>query len=346
MENFQAIQPVGEGAYGEVWKAFDQRSGEVVAIKKLRRSYYSWKDCMNLREVKSLSKMKHPNIVKLQEVIKQHDSLYFVFEYMETNLNRIIRQRKSFFTNLEVRSWCFQILLGLNHMHQKGYFHRDLKPENLLVSENVMKIADFGMVKEIDSEPSYTEYVTTRWYRAPEVILKSSNYNSKVDMWAVGAIMAEMYALHPIFPGKDAADQMFKICRVLGSPTQETWPEGLVLARSLGYQFPELPGVNLSKFMPSASEDAISFISWLCSWDPLKRPTAAQALQHPFFRNNGFWAPVSFLGAPPGFEVPRRAMKMENKVSDFDKVIGPRKLQCAGRLKPHLMMKTGVGLQC
>ncbi|XP_044506708.1 cyclin-dependent kinase F-4-like [Mangifera indica] len=341
MENFQAIQRVGEGAYGKVWKAFDKRTGEVVAIKKLRKRYHSWEDCINLREVKSLGKMKHPNIVKLQEVIKQHDSLYFVFEYMQTNLNRIIRQRESLFSDFEVRSWCFQILLGLNHIHQKDYFHRDLKPENLLVSENIIKIADFGMVKKIDSEPPYTEYVTTLWYRAPEVLLKSGSYNRKVDMWAVGAVMAEMYTLHPIFPGKDTIDQMFKICRVLGTPTEETWPEGLLLARSLRYQFPELPGVNLSRFMPSVSEDAVSLISWLCSWDPCKRPTAAQALQHPFFRNNGFWAPLSFLGVPPGFKVPRRAVKRNDKVSEFDITVGPRK-----RLKPNLMMETEVGLQC
>lgn len=239
---------------------------------------------MNLREVKSLRKMNHPNIVKLKEVIRENDILYFVFEYMECNLYQLMKDRGKLFSEAEVRNWCFQIFQSLAYMHQRGYFHRDLKPENLLVTRDIIKIADFGLAREVSSQPPYTEYVSTRWYRAPEVLLQSSIYDSAVDMWAMGAIMAELFTLRPLFPGSSEADEIYKICSVIGSPSQNSWAEGLELANVLKYQFPRFTSVHLSVMIPSASEDAINLISSLCSWDPNKRPSAAEALQHPFFQ--------------------------------------------------------------
>lgn len=285
MERYKLIKEVGDGTFGSVWRAINKQTGEVVAIKKMKKKYYSWEECINLREVKSLRKMSHPNIVKLKEVIREHDILHFVFEYMECNLYHLMKDRKRPFSEAEVRNWCFQVFQGLAYMHQRGYFHRDLKPENLLVSKDVIKIADFGLAREIISGPPYTEYVSTRWYRAPEVLLQSPTYTSAVDMWAMGAIMAELFTLRPLFPGLSEADEIYKICNVVGTPTENSWPHGLLLARSMKYQFPQLPGVQLSTVMPSVSEDAVSLIKSLCSWDPLKRPTAAEVLQHPFFQN-------------------------------------------------------------
>ncbi|QHO19595.1 Cyclin-dependent kinase [Arachis hypogaea] len=132
----------------------------------------------------SLRKMNHPNIVKLKEVIRESDILYFVFEYMECNLYQLMKDREKMFSEGEVRNWCFQVFQGLAYMHQWGYFHRYLKP-----------------AREISSQPPYTEYVSTRWYHAPEVLLQSYLYSSKVDMWAMGAIMAELFSLRPLFPG-------------------------------------------------------------------------------------------------------------------------------------------------
>lgn len=292
MERYKLIKEVGDGTFGSVWRAINKQSGEVVAIKKMKKKYYSWEECVNLREVKSLRKMNHPNIVKLKEVIRENDVLYFVFEYMECNLYQLMKDREKLFSETEVRNWCFQVFQGLAYMHQRGYFHRDLKPENLLVSKDVIKIADFGLAREISSRPPYTEYVSTRWYRAPEVLLQSFLYTSKVDMWAMGAIMAELITLRPLFPGASEADEIYKICGVIGSPTKDSWADGLLLAGAINYQFPQLTGVNLSALMPSASEDAISLITSLCSWDPCKRPTAAEALQHPFFKNC-FYVPPS-----------------------------------------------------
>ncbi|KAL5143290.1 Cyclin-dependent kinase F-4 [Glycine soja] len=292
MERYKLIKEIGDGTFGTVWRAINKQTGEVVAIKKMKKKYYSWEECVNLREVKSLRKMNHPNIVKLKEVIRESDILYFVFEYMECNLYQLMKDREKLFSEAEVRNWCFQVFQGLAYMHQRGYFHRDLKPENLLVTKDFIKIADFGLAREISSQPPYTEYVSTRWYRAPEVLLQSYMYTSKVDMWAMGAIMAELFSLRPLFPGASEADEIYKICGVIGNPTFESWADGLKLARDINYQFPQLAGVHLSALIPSASDDAISLITSLCSWDPCKRPTASEALQHPFFQSC-FYIPPS-----------------------------------------------------
>ncbi|XP_042505141.1 cyclin-dependent kinase F-4 isoform X1 [Macadamia integrifolia] len=292
MDRYKIIKEVGDGTFGSVWRAINKQSGEVVAIKKMKRKYYSWEECINLREVKSLRKMNHPNIVKLKEVIRENDILYFVFEYMECNLYQLMKDRGKLFSETEVRNWCFQVFQALAYMHQRGYFHRDLKPENLLVTKDMIKVADFGLAREICSQPPYTEYVSTRWYRAPEVLLQSSIYDSAVDMWAMGAIMAELFTLRPLFPGSSEADEIYKICGVIGSPDQNSWAQGLQLANAIKYQFPQFASVHLSVLIPSASEDAIDLITSLCSWDPRKRPTAAEALQHPFFQSC-FYVPPS-----------------------------------------------------
>lgn len=125
-------------------------------------------------------------------------------------------------------------------MHKNGYFHRDLKPENLLVVKDTVKIADFGLAREIRLRPPFTEYVSTRWYRAPEVLLRSQSYNSPIDVWAVGAIMAELYTLRPLFPGTSEPDEIYKICAIMGTPTHETWEDGMKLASSLQFKFPQV----------------------------------------------------------------------------------------------------------
>lgn len=283
MNRYKVAKQLGDGTYGSVWKAVNNQTNEVVAIKKMKRKFYSWEECMNLREVKSLRKLSHPNIVKLKEVIRENDELFFVFEYMECNLYQLMKDRHSLFSESAVRNLTYQMLLGLAYMHSHGYFHRDLKPENLLVTKDTMKVADFGLAREVRSRPPYTDYVSTRWYRAPEVLLQSSSYNAPIDMWAVGAIMAELFTLQPLFPGASEIDEIFKICSVIGSPTHQTWPEGMKLAESMSFRFPEFPTIHLSQFLPSASRDAINLITSLCSWAPQKRPTAAEALQHPFF---------------------------------------------------------------
>jgi len=261
MERYNIITEVGDGTFGSVWRAINKESGEVVAIKKMKKKYYSWEECINLREVKSLRRMNHPNIVKLKEVIRENDMLFFVFEYMECNLYQLMKSRGKPFSETEIRNWCFQVFQALSHMHQRGYFHRDLKPENLLVTKELIKVADFGLAREISSEPPYTEYVSTRWYRAPEVLLQASVYSSAVDMWAMGAIIAELFSLRPLFPGSSEADEICKICSILGTPNQHTWAGGLQLAASIHFQFPQSGSIHLSEVVPSASQDALNLIS-------------------------------------------------------------------------------------
>ncbi|KAJ1431130.1 Serine/threonine-protein kinase, active site [Sesbania bispinosa] len=345
MERYKLIKEVGDGTFGSVWRAINKQTGEVVAIKKMKKKYYSWEECVNLREVKSLRKMNHPNIVKLKEVIRESDILYFVFEYMECNLYQLMKDREKLFSEGEIRNWCFQVFQGLAYMHQRGYFHRDLKPENLLVTKDIIKIADFGLAREISSQPPYTEYVSTRWYRAPEVLLQSYIYGSKVDMWAMGAIMAELFSLRPLFPGASEADEIYKICGVIGSPTAESWADGLKLARDINYQFPQLAGVHLSALMPSASDDAISLITSLCSWDPCKRPTASEALQHPFFQSC-FYIPPSLrtraVARTPPPVVTRGALDQQG-VKRYSGVLPNSKLtNNFSSMKVHPSLASGV----
>lgn len=283
MERYKVLEELGDGTCGSVYKAFNMETYEVVAVKKMKRKFFYWEECMNLREVKALRKLNHPNIIKLKEVVRENNELFFIFECMEHNLYQIMKERETPFSEGEIRSLMSQMLQGLAHMHKNGYFHRDLKPENLLVTNNILKIADFGLAREVASMPPYTEYVSTRWYRAPEVLLQSSSYTPAVDMWAVGAILAELFSLSPIFPGESEIDQLYKICCVLGKPDWTTFPEAKSISRIISISHSEFPQTRISDLIPNASPEAIDLITQLCSWDPLKRPTADQALQHPFF---------------------------------------------------------------
>jgi len=169
-------------------------------------------------------------------------------------------------------------------MHKHGFFHRDLKPENLLANNEIIKIADFGLAREIRSRPPFTDYVSTRWYRAPEILLRSTTYNSPVDIFALAAIMAELYLLRPLFPGNNETDQIYKICAVLGSPSQAQWPEGYKLAARINFTFPKFVPTSLNSLIPNASSEAIDLMQKMMEFDSMKRPTAQQCLQHPYFK--------------------------------------------------------------
>ncbi|BBH02746.1 Protein kinase superfamily protein [Prunus dulcis] len=338
MERYKLIKEVGDGTFGSVWRAINKQTGEVVAIKKMKKRYYSWEECVSLREVKSLRRMNHLNIVKLKEVIRESDILYFVFEYMEYNLYQLIKDKEKLFPEADIRNWCFQVFQALLTCISVDISIATLS-QNLLVTKDVIKIADFGLAREIDSQPPYTEYVSTRWYRAPEVLLQSYLYSSKVDMWAMGAIMAELFTLRPLFPGVSEADEIYKICSVIGSPTKDSWADGLHLAREINYQFPQFAGVHLSTLIPSASDSAISLmtstdmtltfsLSFCCSHFVLgtrpKRPTAAEALQHPFFQ--------SCYYVPPSL----RSRSTVARTPPFAGARGASEQQCARKLSGTL----------
>ncbi|XP_044032984.1 serine/threonine-protein kinase MAK isoform X9 [Siniperca chuatsi] len=285
MNRYTTLKQLGDGTYGSVLMGRSNESGELVAIKRMKRKFYSWEECMNLREVKSLKKLNHANVVKLKEVIRENDHLYFVFEYMKENLYQLMKDRKKLFPESVIRNISFQILQGLTFIHKHGFFHRDMKPENLLcMGPELIKIADFGLAREIRSKPPYTDYVSTRWYRAPEVLLRSSTYSSPIDLWAVGCIMAELYTLRPLFPGNSEVDEIFKICQVLGTVKKTDWPEGYQLASAMNFRFPQCVPTHLKTLIPNASNEAIALMKDMLQWDPKKRPTAVQALRYPYFQ--------------------------------------------------------------
>ncbi|XP_034241338.1 probable serine/threonine-protein kinase DDB_G0268078 isoform X2 [Thrips palmi] len=285
MNRYIQLDQLGDGTYGSVVLGQRIDTGEKVAIKRMKRKYFSWEEAMNLREVKSLQKLSHANVVKLKEVIRENDTLYFVFEYMKENLYQLMKDRQKPFPESDVRNILYQVLQGLAFMHRHGFFHRDMKPENLLcMGPDLVKIADFGLAREIRSRPPFTDYVSTRWYRAPEVLLHSTNYNSPIDLWAVGCIMAELYLLRPLFPGNSEMDQIFKICSFLGTPDKNEWPQGYQLASSMNFKFPQFSRTPLSTLIPSASKDGIQLLDLFLMWPPSKRPTAQQALRYPYFQ--------------------------------------------------------------
>uniref|UniRef100_A0A3Q2Y6W1 non-specific serine/threonine protein kinase n=1 Tax=Hippocampus comes TaxID=109280 RepID=A0A3Q2Y6W1_HIPCM len=284
MNRYSTLKQLGDGTYGSVILGRNLESGELVAIKKMKRKFYSWEECMNLREVKSLKKLNHANVIKLKEVIRENDHLYFIFEYMKENLYQLMKDRTRLFPESAVRNIMFQILQGLAFIHKHGFFHRDMKPENLLcMGPELVKIADFGLAREIRSRPPYTDYVSTRWYRAPEVLLRSISYSSPIDQWAVGCIMAELYTLRPLFPGSSEVDTIFKICQVLGTPKKNDWSEGFQLANAMYFRWPQCVPSNLKTLIPNASPEAIHLMTDLLQWDPKKRPTSAQALRYSYF---------------------------------------------------------------
>ncbi|XP_067378231.1 serine/threonine-protein kinase ICK-like isoform X2 [Channa argus] len=311
MNRYATIRQLGDGTYGSVILGRSLESGELVAIKKMKRKFYSWEECMNLREVKSLKKLNHANVIKLKEVIRENDHLYFIFEYMKENLYQLMKDRTRLFPESAVRNLMFQILQGLAFIHKHGFFHRDMKPENLLcMGPELVKIADFGLAREIRSRPPYTDYVSTRWYRAPEVLLRSTSYSSPIDQWAVGCIMAELYTLRPLFPGSSEVDTIFKICQVLGTPKKNDWPEGYQLASAMNFRWPQCVPSNLKTLIPNASPEAIHLMTDLLQWDPKKRPASAQALRYSYFHvGQALGTPQQILGQgrpQPGF-VPLQA---------------------------------------
>uniref|UniRef100_A0AC35TS82 Protein kinase domain-containing protein n=1 Tax=Rhabditophanes sp. KR3021 TaxID=114890 RepID=A0AC35TS82_9BILA len=218
-DRYRMTKRIGDGTFGEVHLAKRIDTGDIVAIKRMKKKFYSWQEAMNLREVKCLKKLSHPNIIKLKEVLRENEILYFIFEFMNENLYELMKDRDRVMHENIIRNIIYQILQGLSYMHKNGYFHRDMKPENIMCNgPELIKIADFGLAREVRSRPPFTDYVSTRWYRAPEILLRSLNYNSPIDLFAVGCIMAELYVLRPLFPGTSELDQIFKILTIMGTP--------------------------------------------------------------------------------------------------------------------------------
>jgi meiosis induction protein kinase IME2/SME1 len=256
-------------------------------------------ECLKLREYQSLYSIPpHASIISVCESFYDPDAQIFhmVMEFMDQNLYQLMKARKDRpFELSTIKNILQQVLEALSHCHMHNYFHRDIKPENILVSGNVVKLADFGLAREITSKPPYTQYVSTRWYRAPEVLLRAPDYSAPVDIWALGAMAVEIAVLQPLFPGKDEADQVWQLCEVLGSPGTwhgkdnepiggGPWPEADKLAFELGFTFPKMPPIALREIMGKTWPNSLLTLATSCMlWDPRSRPTSQEALQHEFF---------------------------------------------------------------
>lgn len=307
MEDYETLNKIGDGTFGTVYLCRKRNAGAahtsnfstenksssclnkdevdragLVAVKKMKRQYFSWDECMQLREIKALKELNHENIVLLQEVIREQENLYLVFEYMEENLYQLMRRQSEPFAETAIKSIIKQVLNGLAFVHGHGYFHRDIKPENLLCRDGTksIKIADFGLTRELRSKPPYTEYVSTRWYRAPELLLHSTDYGWPIDIWAVGCIAGELYTLRPMFPGRSEIDQLFKICQVLGKPNLDDCKEGEKLASLVQLNFPNVMPLRLEQILLNCSETGISFIKSTLKWTPKCRLSAKDLLSH------------------------------------------------------------------
>ncbi|CAD8115877.1 unnamed protein product [Paramecium sonneborni] len=318
MKKFKEIKKTGDGTFGVVMKAEDIQSCELVAIKKMKQKYHNFEECTNLREVKALMKLQnHANIVKLKEIYLDVDTLCLVFEFVEKSIYQIYSQHKEqgkTMSDDQIKSIIYQVANGLSYMHKHGYFHRDLKPENLLMTEDgVVKIIDFGLAREIRSRPPYTDYVATRWYRAPEILLKQINYNSPVDIFALGCIMAELFLNKPLFSGNTELEQFNKILSTLGTFTANDWPEGCRLVSQLGLGLAQYQPLQLQHLIPNASVEALNLLSQMIKWDPNKRITAQQMLTHPFFYNIQKIAPSLLFEEQDRFQYKEFKETNENK---------------------------------
>ena len=291
MNKYRILEVIGDGTYGTVYKGVNTETNEKVAIKKLKSKIKSINECMDMNEVKIVKKCNHENIIKLYEIIhEQNNDVSYIFEYADTNLYEYMnsfRKNNQTIPEHKIKNIIYQIISGINYLHQHGIMHRDLKPENILIMQNtnLIKIADFGVAKEV---PSYsgiplTDYVCTRWYRAPECVLKSTSYTCNIDVWAIGCIITELYTLKPLFPGVNEFDQLNKITNVLGTPNFSDWPEGFKLIQKLGMKFPICGKGNLSFLLRNASNEAINMIESILQWDPNNRPTCETLLKSNFF---------------------------------------------------------------
>ena len=289
MNKYEIIKKIGDGTFGSVYEGITKNFHKKVAIKQIKQKLNSYDDCLDQNEVKLLLKLNNENIIRLIEVIQQpNKDSFLIFEYCNCSLYDFMRNYHKIKTNIpinQIKKIIYQISSGLNYLHSHNIMHRDLKPENILMiaNNNKIKIADFGSAKEIKNKNgNFTDYICTRWYRAPECVLKSKNYDEKVDIWALGCIMAELYNLKPLFPGNNGIDQLDKICMILGTPEYDDWVEGYKLIKNLDMEFPLYQKKNLKYIIKNIDDNGIDFLNKIFQFDPMKRPTASELLNHPY----------------------------------------------------------------
>lgn len=289
LKRYEKIEFLGEGQFATVYKAKDVETDNIVAVKKIKiGSRQEAQDGINrtaLREIKLLQELHHKNLIGLLDVFGHMSNVSLVFDFMDTDLEVIIKDNTIILTTANVKSYILQTLQGLEYLHLNWILHRDLKPNNLLVNAaGVLKIGDFGLAKLYGSPNRInTHQVVTRWYRAPELLFGAKQYSTCIDMWAVGCILAELLLRVPLFPGESDLDQLTKIFGVFGNPTEENWPGLKTLSDYI--EFKPFTPIPLKNIFTAAGDDLLDILEGLLVLNPIKRKECSECLQMPFFSN-------------------------------------------------------------
>jgi len=291
MERYQKIEKpgqanLGEGTYGVVYKARDRQTDEIVALKRIRLEVEDEGiPSTALREISLLRELSHDNIVQLKDCVQSDGKLYLVFEFLDRDLKKYMEGCNGLLSPLLVKSYLFQICRGLAFCHSRGVMHRDLKPQNLLVSrDGRLKLADFGLARAFCPPiRPLTHEVVTLWYRPPEILLGSQTYAPPVDVWAIGAIFVEMVTKRPLFPGDSEIDELFKIFRLLGTPSEDVWP-GVTQLQDWNPAFPKWYKTTYSNTVTDNLDvDGLDLLEKFLYYNPKDRVSAKESLLHPYF---------------------------------------------------------------
>ncbi|GAB5355354.1 hypothetical protein AAMO2058_000198600, partial [Amorphochlora amoebiformis] len=299
LRKYEVGKRVGKGAYGIVWKATDRKSRRTVALKKIFDAFQNSTDAQRtFREIMFLQELNmshHPNIIRLLNVLKADNDrdIYLVFEYMEINLHAVIRA--NILEQVHKKYILYQIIKSLKFLHSGELIHRDMKPSNVLLNSDChCKLIDFGLARSSanlnldNSNVVLTDYVATRWYRAPEILLGSTKYTKSVDMWSIGCILGELLGGKPMFPGDSTINQLEKVVAVTGFPSKED----MAAIRSR-YTASMLENINIKEkkslrsMYPNATSEALDLLAKLLVFNPEKRLTSTEALKHPYLKQFG-----------------------------------------------------------
>ncbi|KMT07530.1 hypothetical protein BVRB_6g151410 isoform C [Beta vulgaris subsp. vulgaris] len=343
VDEFERLNKIDEGTYGVVYRAKDKKTGEIVALKKVKmEKEREGFPLTSLREINILLSLHHLSIVDVKEVVvgSNLDSIFMVMEYMEHDLKGLMETMKQPFSQSEVKCLMLQLLDGIKYLHDNWVLHRDLKTSNLLMNnQGELKICDFGLARQYGSPlKPYTHLVVTLWYRAPELLLGAKEYSTAIDMWSLGCIMAELLSKEPLFNGKSEFDQLDKIFRILGTPNETIWPGFSKLpgvkVNFVKHQLPALGDSDLGfwphwynqlrkKFpatsftgSPVLSDAGFDLLNRLLTYDPEKRITADAALKHEWFREVPLPKSKEFMPTFPAQHAQDRRMRRVLKSPD------------------------------
>lgn len=295
--HLKVVRQLGRGAYGTVHLCDDTQNGGQVAVKHIKNAARHGKSI--LREVRLLARLKHENLLHLIDFpavpSPNFEDVFLVLPYMPADLHKVIQSKQSL-SDKHVQVMTCQILRALGHLHSAGVAHRDLKPANILLTADCkLKVCDFGLARgdmpdPDDDDQAYgvlTEYVVTRWYRAPEVMLLPKQYSTALDIWSVGCILCEILGRQALFPGKDHIDMVCRVAQVLGTPSDaelEWLPKKTDAYRFLRKVCPQTKGQPLQTRYPRAPPACLDLAYGLLRWDPNQRLTAAEAQEHEYLK--------------------------------------------------------------